>query len=111
MRKNIDQSEFNLLGEMLYSAFSEMKDMSKKAPNEQLKSVKIKALNRILSRIKELLSNEPSTDFLDLLEEDDLPCNSDTVLIMSQYAAAMTDFYKRNSGIGKMSNLRYMNYK
>lgn len=79
---------------MLKATYLEMKDMSKKAPNDNLKPFKVTSLNRILNRSKDFFAEEPASDFLDLLDIDELPSNSDTVLIMSQYVAAFTEFYK-----------------
>ena len=43
---------------------------------------------------EEILANEPTKDFLDLLDEDEIPNNSDAVLIASQYEAAIEKFRK-----------------
>ncbi|WP_448269051.1 hypothetical protein [Nostoc sp. DSM 114159] len=39
-----------------------------------------------------LLDSETSLDYLDLIDEDDIPQNSDVVLMLSQYLAAMKQF-------------------
>lgn len=91
---------------MLKATFQEMKDMSKKAPNDTLRSLKVTSLNRILTRSKKLFEDEPSVEFLDLLDGDDLPSNSDTVLIMSQYVAAFSEYYKKYGGFSGNNNLK-----
>lgn len=100
MNSNINSDEYNLLAEMLKATYLEMKDMSKKAPNDTLKPLKVTSLNRILQRAKDFFENEPTKDFLDLLDNDEFPSNSDTVLIMSQYVAAFTEYYKKYGGTG-----------
>ena len=50
-------------------------------------------INRLLEKAKEVLKNEPTVDFLDMLDEDDLPSNSDAVLTMSQFITAMNKFH------------------
>ena len=65
--------------------------------------MKITLLNRIFQRVKDLLGEESSVEFLELLDSEDLPSNSDTVLIMSQYVAAFIDFYKKY-GAGTYGN-------
>jgi hypothetical protein len=87
---------YNLLYSMFHSAYMELRDLTKKAPQETLSSLKIKTLNRILERIRNFLSNEPAIDFLDIIEEDSLPSASDTLLLMSQYAGAIENYYKKH---------------
>ncbi len=45
--------------------------------------MKIKMANRVLEPLKELFKHEESHKFLDILNEDELPTNSDVVLIIS----------------------------
>lgn len=73
--------------------------MSKKAPKDALNPVKIKMINRILEKVVAFLEeegDENATQFLDLLDESLVPTNSDAVLIMSQYVAAMRNVYRRS---------------
>lgn len=105
MRNNNSSEEYNLLAEMLKATYLEMKDLSKKAPNDTLKPIKVTSLNRILQKSKDFFNGEPSAEFLDLLDDDILPSNSDTVLIMSHYVAAFTEYYKRYGGLGTNSGL------
>lgn len=51
-------------------------------------------MNRILNDIKNILVNEPTFSYLDLLDEEMLPSNSDVVLMMSQYRSAMENYRK-----------------
>ena len=74
---------------------SEMKDFSKKSPDTTLNERKVKSLNRILNDIKNILVNEPTSSYLDLLDEEMLPSNSDVVLMMSQYRSAMENYRKK----------------
>lgn len=99
---NGDSTEtYNLLYTMFRSAYMELRDLTKKAPKETLSPMKIKILNRILERIRDFLSKESAIDFLDLIDEDSLPSTSDTLLLMSQYAGAIENYYKNNNkGIG-----------
>ena len=51
----------------------------------------------------------PAIDFLDIIDEDSLPSTSDTLLLMSQYAGAIENYYKKHStGIG--DNKIYPNF-
>ena len=51
----------------------------------------------------------PAIDFLDIIDEDSLPSTSDTLLLMSQYAGAIENYYKKYfTGIG--DNKIYPNF-
>jgi len=88
--KNIE--DFKLLREMLSSQRSEYNLLSKKKADSQLNTMKIKILNRVLEPIREIFEHEESYQFLDTLSEDDLPTNSDVVLILSQFETAIERF-------------------
>ena len=93
MKTTEDQLKlFSTISPLLISAFNEVKEFSKKKQDELLNLKKVKMINRLLEKAKVVLKNEPTIDFLDMLDEDDLPSNSDAVLIMSQFIAAMNKF-------------------
>lgn len=97
-------TKYKMLEKLLDSSFGELKDFSKKKPDELLNTFKVKSLNRILSPIKDIMRNEPTSDFLDLLDEDTIPSYSDAVLIIAQFNAAMAQFkslyYGKSSQFG-----------
>ncbi len=55
-------------------------------------------VNRLLERIRSVLKDEESIDFLDTLDEDNVPQTSDVTLMLSQYVAAMSGFKNRYYG-------------
>lgn len=83
---------FKMLNQLLESVYLEMKEFSKKKPDEPLNTFKVKNVNRLLVKVKEGLKNEPTIDFLDLLDEESLPTNSDAILIIGQFKASMDRF-------------------
>ena len=83
---------FDTMQPLLRSMFDEFKDLSKKKPDGAVNEGKIRIVNRLLSRCSEILKDEPSFEFLDFLCEDDMPQNSDVVLILSQWSTAMRHF-------------------
>ena len=96
---NSEVNAFEMLEKLLSSIYVEMKEFSKKKPDELLNKFKVTNVNRVLTQIKELMKNEPTNDFLDLLDEESLPSNSDSILIIGQFQAAMSQFrskYYRN---------------
>lgn len=93
-----DVVKFEMLEKLIDSSFREMKEFSKKKPDELLNKFKVTSLNRILGPIKELLKNEPTSSFLDLLDEDVIPSYSDSILIIAQFQSAMSQFKSLNYG-------------
>lgn len=93
-----------MLDKLIESIYLEMKEFSKKKPDEPLNKFKVKSVNRVLEQVKEILKSEPTAEFLDLLDDESLPSNSDSILILGQFKASMKDFYskywKRESGVG-----------
>jgi hypothetical protein len=77
---------------LLVSMYTEFKELSKKKPEAVISKSKIKIVNRLLAKMREVLAEEDSIDFLDVLDEDDVPQTSDVTLILSQYLAAMKGF-------------------
>jgi len=77
---------------LLDAMYNEFKELSKKKPDEAVSRGKIAVVNRLLEKCRETLNGEDSLAFLDLLDEDNVPQNSDVVLMLSQYVAAMETF-------------------
>ncbi len=98
-----DVMNFIMLYDFLESAYVEMKDFSKKNPDAALNERKVKSLNRILKDIKDILKKEPTASYMDILDEEMLPSNSDVVLTMSQYRSALENYRKKYR--------RYHNYE
>ena len=74
---------------LLQAMYAEFKELSKKKPDSAVSKSKIKIVNRLLERVKTVLSDEESIEFLDMLDEDDVPQASDVTLILSQYVFLM----------------------
>lgn len=87
-----DIDEFEMLQPMLQSVYDEISELSKKKQDGILNSAKVKIINRLLSKTKIILKNEPTIELLDLLDDESLPSNSDATLIIAQYKAAMHHF-------------------
>jgi hypothetical protein len=99
-----DADQFDLLYPMLRSVYDEMKEFSKKKQDGTLNAVKVKMTNRLLTKIKALLANHPTVEFLDLLDDQILPTNSDAVLIIAHFKSAMEQYRQKHhkyiKGIG-----------
>lgn len=83
---------------LLEAMYSEFKELSKKKPDAAVSKSKISIANRLLTKLRVVLCDEDSIEFLDLLDEDDVPQASDVTLIFSQYVAAMNEFHKKYYG-------------
>lgn len=83
---------------LLNSMYTEFKELSKKKPEAAISKNKIKFVNRLLEKVRGVLEEEDSINFLDLLDEDDVPQTSDVTLILSQYVAAMDGFKSKYHG-------------
>ncbi|MHA8061419.1 hypothetical protein PQG22_09100 [Aquirufa beregesia] len=84
--------KFEILFPMINSDIAEIRELSKKKQDEPLNPFKVKIINKKLGQIKELLKNEPSSEYLELLDEDRLPTNSDAVLMLTQFINSLMQF-------------------
>jgi hypothetical protein len=99
---NVQTEKYELLHPLLKSILFEVKELSKKKQDEPLNKLKVRMVNKILSQIKtDVLNDDPSREFLDLLDDETLPTNSDAVLIIAQYDAAMNQFHEKHYGRDK----------
>lgn len=89
---------FEMLAPMLKSLHDEMRELSKKKPDGILNSLKIMMINRVLAQIKDVVGAESTNEYLDMLDEANMPQNSDAVLILGQYQAAMGLFRDKHYG-------------
>ena len=83
--------KFEMLNELAESIYLEMKEFSKKKPDDALNPFKVKNVNRVLTQLTFLI-NEPTASFLDLLDDETLPTNSDAILIIGQFKASMDNY-------------------
>lgn len=90
--------QFDMLFPILDSVFNEIKELSKKKQDGALNEMKVKMTNRILAKVKLILNDDPTVEFLDLLDEVALPTNSDAVLIIAQFKAAMQQYKTKHHG-------------
>ena len=77
------------------SLLTEVKELSKKKPEASISPGKVKIINRVLKDLLTFLKEEPPGKYLELLDDETLPQMSDALLVMVQYAAALTSFEQR----------------
>jgi len=83
-REDVDRFE-KLVGQ-LSGIYDEMSVLSKKSPSDATNMFKLRFINTLLAQSNDLLSEhyKPFKDFTEF-NIDDVPQNSDVVLILSQY--------------------------
>lgn len=96
--------KFEMIQPILLSIYYEMSELSKKKQDGVLNELKVKMINNILKQVKSILSNEPTKNYLDLLDDDTLPTNSDTVLILANYKVAMNQFKEKYHDYGRIGS-------
>ncbi|MER3465438.1 MAG: hypothetical protein C4329_14560 [Chitinophagaceae bacterium] len=84
--------KFEMLYPLVFSDLSEIRELSKKKPDEPLNKFKVRTINKKLEQVKNILIDEPVLEFLELLDEETLPSNSDAVLMISQFVKALEQF-------------------
>ncbi|GAB1690697.1 hypothetical protein [Krasilnikovia sp. M28-CT-15] len=89
---------YDRLVPMLEAAHREMTELSKKKQDGVVNTLKIKMLNRLLGELSKIIVKDPSHAFVDMLDEETLPQNSDAVLILSQWQAALKQYKDRHYG-------------
>lgn len=100
-KKKADQYE--ALNPLVRAMHSEFQELSKKKPDGALNKGKVQIANRLLKDILAILEGEPSSGYLDLLDEETLPQNSDVSLMLSQYCAALDTFHGKYHGYNFLS--------
>lgn len=89
---------YDRLVPMLEAAHREMTELSKKKQDGVVNSLKITMLNRLLAELSKVIEKDPSHSFVDMLDEETLPQNSDAVLVLSQWQAALKQYKNRHYG-------------
>lgn len=87
-----DVAKYQMIYPMITSMYDEMKTLSAKKQDGVLNNFKIKSVSKLINSARELLVEEPTLTYLEILEEEMLPQNSDVVLILSQYIDALKQY-------------------
>ena len=104
--KTADREQFDLLSGMLTRLASEIADLSKKQPDGLVNAFKVGQINRVLKPLKEIMADEPSAAFLDLVEEVEDRAEksrnsySDVAVILSQFREACGEYRSKHYDTG-----------
>jgi hypothetical protein len=99
--------KFETLMSLLKSMHEELREFAKRKQDGAVSKTRVAMINRLLSEAKELLKEEDTARFLDLLDEDTVPQNADAALVLGQYVAAMNQFHDRHT-TGSFGDLRWL---
>lgn len=77
---------------------NEFTALSKKNPNDAVNKFKLKLINQILLTSNKIIDkkNKPFPDF-EKFSEEELPTNSDALIILSQYLGCLHKFRRENT--------------
>ncbi len=100
--------QIDLVAPLLKAITAEVRELSKKKQDGILSPLKVTSINRLLTDVKLGLGEDPSTRYLDLLDPDDLPQNSDAVIVLTQWEAAVAQFRDRYFGWDGSSHVWFL---
>ena len=85
-----DVSEFERVQTQLEAMYNEIGTLSKKTPDGPINKFKLKLINQILDDANTILGDDykPFPDFTHF-DENELPSNSDVVVILAQYLGGL----------------------
>ena len=86
-----DTERIDMLHIQMVDLYEELSILSKKSPDGLVNRFKLKYVNQILERANDILKSDniPFTDF-SIFNSDDMPTNSDVVLMLSQYLRCLS---------------------
>lgn len=117
MKNENEVDEFIKLIIQFKGALVDISELSKKKPNDAVNKFKLNFVNTLLTTANKFIDkrNKPFDDF-DVFNADDLPSNSDVVMVFSQYLACLKKYGKEQIQYfenhpywivdGKRSNIR-----
>ena len=91
------KSKYDRLVPMLKAAHDEVSRLSAKKQDGVLNQLKIRNINRLLDQLKPVLVDDGALEFLETLDEEALPENSDAAFLLGQWIAALERFKRQHS--------------
>ncbi|MBW8042250.1 MAG: hypothetical protein FVQ85_19935 [Planctomycetes bacterium] len=90
MKSKAEIDKFEKTNEQLKALHGEIGILSKKKPDDAINKFKLQFVNNVLKNANELLGKQykPFSEF-DLFDKDDIPTNSDVIMILAQYLNCM----------------------
>ncbi len=97
MKSSEDVEKLEKVIGQLQAAHTEVAALSKKSPTDTLNPFKLKIINAVLIESNKVLGKKykPFVDF-EMFDEEDLPSNSDVIMILAQYMGEAERFRSDN---------------
>lgn len=98
MKSVEDVDNFLMLLMQLDKSLQDFLELSKKKPNDPVNKFKLRLVNTLFERANSFLdkSYKPFDSF-ETFDEDEIPTNSDVVLILSQYLGCLKKYGRDNT--------------
>ena len=98
MKSKDEIDKFVKLVMQIEKILSEFDSLSKKKPDNALNKFKLELVNTVLRSANQIINkeNKPFPNF-DEFREEEIPTNSDVVMILSQYVACLDKFRRENT--------------
>lgn len=102
MKSEKEIEDFTKLAIQLDRMLGEFTELSKKKPNDPVNTFKLGLVNKLLDTANEIVdvANRPFEKF-SRFEEDNMPSNSDVLVILSQYRVCLAKFFEEQTGDNK----------
>lgn len=84
--------QYEALRPLVDGLYADIKNLSAKKQDGALSKQRIVMVNRLLKDVAELLKNEPTAGYLELMDEVSIPKNSDALLVIGQYRSALQHY-------------------
>lgn len=97
MKSEEDVLEFEKIEQQLHTMLAEMSELSKKKANDGVNKFKLKLINTLLAKLNPMLESFKPFDDFEEFHDDDVPTNSDVVVMLSQYVGAVFRFRSLNT--------------
>lgn len=106
MRSKAEIDIFEKLQMQVHNILNQFTDLSKKKPDGPVNKFKLMLVNELLTTANKIIPKDrrPFPDF-ETFNEDDLPSNSDVVVILSQYLSCIEKY--RSENIQRFDHKRY----
>jgi hypothetical protein len=101
--------EFEMLWGHLSSLYSDVESLAKRKQDGIMSKTRVATVNVVLKEVLAFLEGQPSSKFLEFLDDESLPQNADSLIFLGQYMAAMKSFARANSRDDDYSPLRKWN--
>lgn len=97
MKSEAEIELFVKLRIQLRELLKDITSLSKSKPNDPINKFKLRLINKVLDTANSIIDekNKPFEDF-NLFDEDELPSNSDVVIILTQYSTCLEKFRDEN---------------